>query len=333
MRILIAEDEAIIRLDLRSQLESEGFEVCAEARDGEEAVELARKTKPDLAIMDVKMPRLDGIEAARQITAQQSIPIVILSAHSQKALVRRAVNAGISAYLVKPFDLRHLVPTIETALARHRELIAATTGPKPRTRRRRPADDRRKEIVAASARVFYTKGYEATTIQDIADAVGILKGSLYYYISSKEDLLFEVIRDVAQQGAATLRRDGDPVDAFTRLRTFLSDYAAFVAENIEAVTVSVRDERSLVDHRREAIAEVREVQVRALTGLVEEAQAEGAVTSTYPAGLLAETLLGMGDLIAHRHAPEGPSAEELANVFVGVMLGGFATEAAAETLA
>src|SRR4051795_4448873 len=94
MRILVAEDETIIRLDLKDLLERAGHEVCAEARDGEEAVELARSEQPDLAIMDVKMPRLDGIEAARRIQDERPIPIVMLTAYGQEELVNRAGEAG-----------------------------------------------------------------------------------------------------------------------------------------------------------------------------------------------------------------------------------------------
>ncbi len=124
MRILVCEDETIIRLDLRVMLERHGFEVCGEARDGEEAVELVRGLKPDLAIMDVKMPRLDGIEAARRIRAERPIPIVLLTAFSERKLVSRAVTAGIFAYVVKPFTANDLLPAIETAAARHEELLA-----------------------------------------------------------------------------------------------------------------------------------------------------------------------------------------------------------------
>src|SRR5207244_8312828 len=94
MRVLVAEDETIIRLDLRDLLERSGFEVCAEARDGEEAVALARSEQPDVAIMDVKMPKLDGIEAARRILDERPIPIVMLTAYGQDELVARAVEAG-----------------------------------------------------------------------------------------------------------------------------------------------------------------------------------------------------------------------------------------------
>ena len=122
--VLVAEDEAIIRLDLRRQLEEAGYAVCGEARDGDEAVELARSLRPDLAILDVKMPVLDGIDAARSILADRPIPIVLLTAYSDPKLVRRAADAGVFAYLVKPFRGSDLMPAIETAIARHEEMQA-----------------------------------------------------------------------------------------------------------------------------------------------------------------------------------------------------------------
>src|SRR6187401_3839168 len=124
MRILIAEDETIIRLDLRGLLERAGFEVCAEAKDGLEAVELARREQPDLAVLDVKMPRLDGIEAARRILEERAIPIVMVTAYGEEELVARAVEAGVFGYLVKPFRESDLLPAIATARARHEELVA-----------------------------------------------------------------------------------------------------------------------------------------------------------------------------------------------------------------
>ena len=125
MRVLVAEDETIIRLDLVALLESRGLEVCAEARDGREAVDLARATQPDVAVLDVKMPQLDGIEAARRILAEQPIPIVLLTAFDDRAIVGRAVDAGIFGYLAKPFRESDLVPAIRTAVARHEELVDA----------------------------------------------------------------------------------------------------------------------------------------------------------------------------------------------------------------
>jgi two-component system, response regulator PdtaR len=124
MRVLIAEDETIIRLDLKQILERAGLEVCGEARDGEEAVELARTQEPDLAILDVKMPGLDGIDAARKILDERPIPIVMLTAYGQDELVSRAVEAGVFGYLVKPFREADLLPAIATARARHSELQA-----------------------------------------------------------------------------------------------------------------------------------------------------------------------------------------------------------------
>src|SRR4051812_49772389 len=115
MRILVAEDETIIRLDLKELLERSGFEVCAEARDGIEAVELARTEQPDLAVLDVKMPKLDGIEAARRILEDRPIPIVMLTAYGQDELVSRAVEAGVFGYLVQPFPEQELLPAIPTA--------------------------------------------------------------------------------------------------------------------------------------------------------------------------------------------------------------------------
>ena len=120
----MAEDETIIRLDLRALLERAGFEVCAEARDGEEAVALAREHAPDVAIMDVKMPKVDGIEAARRILDERPIPIVMLTAYGQDELVQRAAEAGVFGYLVKPFREQDLIPAIRTARARHAELAA-----------------------------------------------------------------------------------------------------------------------------------------------------------------------------------------------------------------
>ncbi len=134
LRILVAEDETIIRMDLRSLLEAQGHDVV-EARDGIEAVEFARELEPDLAIMDVKMPRLDGIEAAQRIRAERPLPIVMLTAFGESELVRRAVDAGVFAYLVKPFREQDVLPAIETAFARHGELLRARRelGSRPRS--------------------------------------------------------------------------------------------------------------------------------------------------------------------------------------------------------
>ena len=120
-RVLIAEDETIIRLDLRGTLEASGYEVCGEARDGVEAVELAESLAPDVIVMDVKMPRLDGIEAARRILERQAVPIVMLTAFGHEELVERAVDAGVFGYLAKPFREQDVIPALAAARARHAE--------------------------------------------------------------------------------------------------------------------------------------------------------------------------------------------------------------------
>jgi AmiR/NasT family two-component response regulator len=121
-RVVIAEDEALIRLDLAEMLAEEGYDVVGQAEDGEKAVELAVMHRPDLVILDVKMPRLDGIAAAERIATQRIAPVVILTAFSQRDLVERARDAGAMAYLVKPFDKSDLVPAIEMAVSRFTEL-------------------------------------------------------------------------------------------------------------------------------------------------------------------------------------------------------------------
>ncbi|MCU1592981.1 MAG: response regulator receiver and domain protein [Frankiales bacterium] len=123
-RVVLAEDEALIRLDLKEMLEEEGFVVVGEAGDGETAVRMAGELKPDLVILDVKMPVLDGISAAEQIVRARVAPVVILTAFSQRDLVERAREAGAMAYLVKPFQKKDLLPTIEMAVSRFAEIVA-----------------------------------------------------------------------------------------------------------------------------------------------------------------------------------------------------------------
>jgi response regulator NasT len=123
-RVLIAEDEALIRLDLREMLREEGFDVVGEAADGEQAVALAGELQPDLVICDIKMPKMDGITAAAQIVGKRVAPVVMLTAFSQRDLIERARDAGALAYLVKPFQKADLFPAIEVALGRFTELKA-----------------------------------------------------------------------------------------------------------------------------------------------------------------------------------------------------------------
>ena len=123
LRVLVAEDEALIRLDLVEMLQEEGYEVVAEAGDGASAVRLATQLRPDLVLLDVKMPVLDGLSAAEQIVGARIAPVVILTAFSQRDLVERAREAGVMAYLVKPFQKKDLLPAIEMAVSRFSEVV------------------------------------------------------------------------------------------------------------------------------------------------------------------------------------------------------------------
>ena len=121
LRVLVVEDEALIRLDLAEMLTEEGYTVAGEAADGEQAVAQARELRPDLVIMDVKMPKMDGIEAAGAIVGERIAPVVMLTAFSQRELIEQARDAGAMAYLVKPFARHELVPAIELAVSRFAE--------------------------------------------------------------------------------------------------------------------------------------------------------------------------------------------------------------------
>jgi AmiR/NasT family two-component response regulator len=123
VRVVIAEDEAIIRLDLKEILQEEGYEVVGETGRGDEAIELVRAQRPDLVILDIKMPGADGLVAAREITSERLAAVVILTAFSQRDLVDQARDAGVLAYVVKPFQKSDLLPQIEIALGRFREII------------------------------------------------------------------------------------------------------------------------------------------------------------------------------------------------------------------
>jgi AmiR/NasT family two-component response regulator len=123
-RVVVAEDEAIIRLDLKETLEEEGYLVVGETGRGDKAVELVRELRPDLAILDIKMPGIDGLEAARAITKDRLCAVLILTAFSQREIIEEARDAGALAYLVKPFQKSDLIPAIEVAVGRFKELMA-----------------------------------------------------------------------------------------------------------------------------------------------------------------------------------------------------------------
>lgn len=151
MRVLIAEDEALIRMDLREMLEEEGHEVVGEARDGAEAVTLARAARPDVVFMDVKMPNVDGITAAKTISEEAIAPVVMVTAFSQAGLVEEAARAGAMGYVVKPFSRNDIVPAMQVAVSRYTEMtvLAQQVGDLEQRLETRKLVDRAKGLLMA----------------------------------------------------------------------------------------------------------------------------------------------------------------------------------------
>ncbi|WP_369137752.1 ANTAR domain-containing response regulator [Modestobacter versicolor] len=181
-RVLIAEDEALIRLDLKEMLEEEGYVVVAEVGDGQAAVDQARELRPDLVVLDVQMPVLDGLAAAEQIAAARIAPVIVLTAFSQRELVERARDAGAMAYLVKPFSKNDLVPAIEVAVARFQEmhaLDAEVTDLKERLQARKVVEQAKGRLMAergmTEAEAFRwiqrTAMNERTSMKALAEAI------------------------------------------------------------------------------------------------------------------------------------------------------------------
>ena len=171
-------------------LERAGFEVCAEAKDGLEAVELARSEQPDLAVLDVKMPRLDGIEAARKILDERPIPIVMLTAYGQDELVSRALEAGVFGYLVKPFREQDLLPAIRTAQARHEELVAL-----------REQADSLAEALASRKSIERAKGL-------LMEREGLTEQEAFARLRKASQVSGRPLKVVAEAVVATLERPG-----------------------------------------------------------------------------------------------------------------------------
>ena len=182
LRVVVAEDEALIRLDLVEMLREEGYEVVGEAGDGEEAVRLARELSPGLVMMDIKMPGTDGLEAARTLAAERLAPVVMLTAFSQRELVESARDAGAMAYLVKPFSKTDVVPAIELAASRHAEVTALEQEVAGLTERleTRKAVERAKGLLMARKKMSEPDAFRwiqrtamdrRTTMRAVADAV------------------------------------------------------------------------------------------------------------------------------------------------------------------
>jgi response regulator NasT len=180
--VLIAEDEALIRLDLAEMLVEEGYEVVGEAGDGEAAVRLAEELKPDLVILDIKMPIMDGLAAAERIAGARIAPVIILTAFSQRDLVERARAAGAMAYLVKPFQKSDLVPAVEMALSRYAEIAALEA-----------------EVADLTARL------------EIRKAVERAKGTLMTTYGMTEPQAFKWIQRTAKDHRMTMREGAEQI--------------------------------------------------------------------------------------------------------------------------
>ena len=187
MRVVIAEDEAIIRMDLRETLEEEGYEVVGETGRGDQVMDLVRETEPDLAILDIKMPGADGLEAARTINAEKLCGVLMLTAFSQREVVEEARDAGALAFLVKPFQKSDLVPAIEVAMGRFRELSALSGDVDALSEQleSRKTVDRAKGLLIDEMKMTESDAFsfiqktamsERTRMKDVADR--ILDGSL-----------------------------------------------------------------------------------------------------------------------------------------------------------
>lgn len=207
---------------------------------------------------------------------------------------------------------------------------SAETPAKAPGRRARAPRRREQEILEAAAQVFHEKGYESTSIQDIADSVGILKGSLYYYISSKEDLLYEIIQSVHEEALQNLERTrAIEGNALQRLRGFAGIHFTFNAENRVKVAVFFQDFRSLGAERRQAIVEERDIYDNFVRDIIRQGQEEGLICPDIDAKLAAISILGMLNWIHHWYRPGGEqSTREIAESFADFVVAGLACDPA-----
>lgn len=198
--------------------------------------------------------------------------------------------------------------------------------------RRGPDPDRFQEIVDAAAQIILTKGYSATSIQDIADAVGILKGSLYHYVRSKEDFLYRIIKDVYDEALADIADvaalDIPPLE---RLAAFVRAHVTFAADHLTAYTIQVREFDRLSDERREEIREGGESYVEVLQKILEDGQESGDVDKSFNPRLIAVVLTGLLNSLTRWYRPGGSrTPDQLADVYISLILPAVATDRAAE---
>ncbi|MER7113478.1 TetR/AcrR family transcriptional regulator [Saccharomonospora azurea] len=198
--------------------------------------------------------------------------------------------------------------------------------------RRGPDPERFREIVEAAAEVFLEKGYSATSIQDISDRVGILKGSLYHYVRSKEDFLYRIIKDVYDEAIADIRKVSElEAEPLEKLAEFIRLHVRFAASHLTAYTIQLREFEQLSAERREEIRRGGETYVEALQVILEEAQEEGVVDGSLDPRLASIIITGELNSMTRWYSPQGAlSADELADVYVGMVLCSVASETAVE---
>jgi DNA-binding NarL/FixJ family response regulator len=284
----VAEDEALIRLDIRAALEQRGWDVCGEARDGGEAVRLVRGLAPDVALLDLKMPGIDGVEATRRIHGAGMTPIVMMTAYDRPSALVRSLVAGATEYVVKPFVEDELDRAI-TRAASGGSPAASATGDLDSA----GAPKRRAEIVDVAKRLFATNGYDATSIQQIADEVGLLKGSLYYYIAAKDDLLRLTVAGFLNASAAVLRYAQEShVSSRRRLHRFVSARRALHLYEWQAVAILAGSSRSLQEAGvRRAVADAATMDAEFLVDLLEAGKRDGAFRLSGEPAQLARRIL------------------------------------------
>jgi AmiR/NasT family two-component response regulator len=291
MRVLIAEDETLIRMDLREGLEAHGLEVCAEARDGHEAVELADRMRPDVVVLDVRMPGLDGLEAARQIQAARPTPLLLLTAYDDPELVTRAIDAGVSAYLVKPYHPSALVPALRTAVARHSELEELRGKQKRRTTSGTAA--RRDELLAAAARVFGEKGFAAASMQELAEAMALKPTAVYHYFASKDELLAEVVTRAHAEAWQTVSRAmseaNGPRNALT---AFVDSLTKWAEGRRNEASLLLQPQQLTEGTGRDAVALASATYRECVTNLVRRGQSEGQLKADVDPELASAAILG-----------------------------------------
>jgi DNA-binding NarL/FixJ family response regulator len=287
-RVLIAEDEPLTRLDIRAILEQRGWEVCGEARTGREAVRLAQGLEPDVTLMDLKLPGMDGVEATRFIQGTRRTPVVMMTGSDRPSLLVRSIVAGATSYVVKPLGEDEL----DAAVARAARETTAPRGELPGAGSR-GATRRRAEIISVTKRLFAANGYDATSIKDIADEVGLLKGSLYHHIASKEEALSAIVSAFLTAAAAVLDHarlsSGSPR---RRLGTFVAARRALHLHDWQASAILANSPGALrATGHVSSVSDATRLELRFLEAVLVEGAADGTFAlSGEPSGVATQIL-------------------------------------------